>query len=127
MLLDGAKPGDNVAVVSAPSVFVAMKNLLVEWPESERPNVVLLEHDVRFEVFGSEFVFYDYRRPFDLPGKRKGPSPLTPPKDRSEERGLVFAVNADEVARCSPPEGKHRQSHPRPALPQRGLPNQRYV
>lgn len=68
-LLDGAKPDTRIAVVSAPSVFVAMKNLLAGWPEDKRPKVVLLEHDDRFEVFGDEFVFYDYNQPFELPGK----------------------------------------------------------
>lgn len=46
-----------------------MKNLLAGWAENERPKVVLLEHDPRFEVFGDEFVFYDYNEPFQLPGK----------------------------------------------------------
>lgn len=68
-LLDGATPETNIAVVSAPSVFVAIKNILAEWPESKRPHVTLLEYDERFAVFESEFVLYDYRRPFDLPGK----------------------------------------------------------
>ncbi len=78
-MLDGATPETNIAVVSAPSVFVAIKNMLAKWPESERPHVTLLEYDERFAVFESEFVLYDYRRPFDLPGKprdllRPGPS-----------------------------------------------------
>ena len=55
-----------------------MKNLLVEWPEAQRPNVVLLEHDERFGVFDSEFVFYDYREPFKLPGKPVALHPANP-------------------------------------------------
>lgn len=66
-LLHGATSATNIAVVSAPSVFVAMKNILAKWPEDERPTVTLLEHDDRFQVF-PEFVFYDYRRPLSLPG-----------------------------------------------------------
>lgn len=34
-----------------------------------RPKVVLLEHDMRFNVF-PEFVFYDFQQPFKLPGRR---------------------------------------------------------
>ena len=68
-LLDGAEPDTKIAVVSAPSVFVAMKNLLAGWAEDKRPKVFLLEHDERFGVFGNEFMFYDYNKPFELPGK----------------------------------------------------------
>lgn len=68
-LLDGAEPDTKIAVVSTPSVFVAMKNLLADWAEDKRPKVVLLEHDQRFAVFGDEFVFYDYNTPFELPSK----------------------------------------------------------
>lgn len=34
-------------------------------------NVILLEHDNRFRVF-SEFVFYDFAEPFNLPAHLKG-------------------------------------------------------
>lgn len=67
-LLNGATSATNIAVVSAPSVFIALKNQLAKWPEDKRPNVTLLEHDDRFQVF-PEFVFYDYRRPLSLPGE----------------------------------------------------------
>lgn len=68
-LLDGAQPSTKIAVVSAPSVFVSIKNIAAEWAEDKRPKVVLLEHDERFGVFGDEFVSYDYNRPLELPGK----------------------------------------------------------
>jgi hypothetical protein len=71
-LLDGATPATNIAVVSTPSVFVALKNMLAKWPENKRPNVTLLEHDDRFSVF-SEFVYYDYRKPLDLPREYNKP------------------------------------------------------
>ncbi|KAI1249860.1 hypothetical protein MGN70_009476 [Eutypa lata] len=73
-LLDGASGDDVVAVVSAPSVFVALKNLLsATSSESDRPNpaVYLLEHDQRFSVF-SEFIFYDFQQPIKLPAHLKG-------------------------------------------------------
>ncbi|SPO05085.1 related to NADH2 dehydrogenase (ubiquinone) 40K chain [Cephalotrichum gorgonifer] len=70
-LLRGATSLTNIAVVSTPSVFVEMKNILAEWPEEDRPSVILLEHDERFKVF-AEYVHYDYRRPFNLPGHLQG-------------------------------------------------------
>ncbi|KAI5863593.1 putative N6-adenine methyltransferase-domain-containing protein [Durotheca rogersii] len=72
-LLDGVSEHEVVAVVSAPSVFVALKNLLNEADEaSPRPKkVYLLEHDHRFAVF-PEFVFYDFNHPTKLPVELKG-------------------------------------------------------
>ncbi|KAI3391966.1 hypothetical protein diail_6404 [Diaporthe ilicicola] len=55
-LLDGATSDTRIAVVSAPSVFVALKNIL---------------HDHRFGVF-SEFSFYDFMQPIKLPAQLKG-------------------------------------------------------
>jgi hypothetical protein len=54
--------------VSAPSVFVALKNELAKSgiSKEEQPKVWLLEFDKRFEVFG-EFVFYDFNEPLKLP------------------------------------------------------------
>jgi hypothetical protein len=71
-LLAGADESSTVAVVSAPSVFIAAKNLLAE--EAQRvsdgakgmPNLLLLEHDTRFAVF-PEFVYYDFQQPLKLP------------------------------------------------------------
>lgn len=34
-------------------------------------NVQLLEYDKRFEQYGSDFTFYDYNKPEDLPGQLK--------------------------------------------------------
>ncbi|TDZ35115.1 Protein-lysine N-methyltransferase EFM5 [Colletotrichum spinosum] len=71
-LLDGAGADTAIAVVSAPSVFVALRNLLnAREPDQGRPKVVLLEHDMRFNVF-PEFVFYDFQEPFKLPPELKG-------------------------------------------------------
>lgn len=61
----------TIGVVSAPSVFVALKNMLRERSEDEKPKLVLLEHDNRFGVF-SEFYFYDFQQPIKLPGHLKG-------------------------------------------------------
>lgn len=73
-----------VAVVCAPSVFVQLKNLLTEsdWKDGDserknfKPRVILLEHDARFEVFGDEFIWYDFKDPLKLPGTFVIPRPL---------------------------------------------------
>ncbi|KAH8887063.1 NAD(P)-binding protein [Thozetella sp. PMI_491] len=69
-LLDGATADSTIVVVSAPSVFVALKNL-VGTQEEDKPKLVLLEHDNRFAVF-PEFVFYDFAQPVKLPAELKG-------------------------------------------------------
>ncbi|KAL2134615.1 hypothetical protein VTI74DRAFT_11357 [Chaetomium olivicolor] len=71
-LLDGATADMTIGVVSAPSVFVQLKNILNAEPADEpKPKLVLLEHDNRFGVF-PEFVFYDYAQPLKLPAHLKG-------------------------------------------------------
>ncbi|EQB54232.1 hypothetical protein CGLO_05957 [Colletotrichum gloeosporioides Cg-14] len=71
-LLEGAGEGMTIGVVSAPSVFVALRNLLNARDRTlGRPKVLLLEHDMRFNVF-PEFVFYDFQQPFKLPVELKG-------------------------------------------------------
>ncbi|CZS92698.1 hypothetical protein WAI453_006605 [Rhynchosporium graminicola] len=71
-LLVGAGSGTSIAVVSAPSVFVQLKNILAasSKAESEKPKLWLLEFDRRFEVF-PEFVFYDFNDPTVLPADMK--------------------------------------------------------
>ncbi|KAK3313923.1 putative N6-adenine methyltransferase-domain-containing protein [Apodospora peruviana] len=72
LLQDNMRADSTIAVVSAPSAFIALKNLLNAAPaEQPRPKVVLLEHDHRFEIF-PEFVFYDVMQPFKLPAELKG-------------------------------------------------------
>ncbi len=60
-----------IAVVSAPIVFVQLKNVLAASGKTkeEMPRLWLLEFDKRFEVFGDEFVFYDFNEPMKLPRK----------------------------------------------------------
>lgn len=77
-LLDGVGEDETIAVVSAPSVFVALKNLLntpsdtsAPVPKPKPKQVYLLEHDQRFAVF-PEFVFYDFQQPTKLPAQLKG-------------------------------------------------------
>jgi hypothetical protein len=88
-LLRGADGKKTIAVVSAPSVFVQLKNLLVSYLRegvrvcesridrrqaesgknaTEKPRLYLLEFDRRFEVF-PEFVYFDFNDPLSLPRK----------------------------------------------------------
>ncbi|KAK0750454.1 putative N6-adenine methyltransferase-domain-containing protein, partial [Schizothecium vesticola] len=70
-LLDAATDESVIAVVSTPSVFIALKNVLRSAPAGfPHPKLYLLEYDSRFSVF-SEFVFYDYRKPLILPASLK--------------------------------------------------------
>ena len=72
-LLDGANEETHIAIVSAPSIFVQMKNQLQEEPSADhrRPNISLFEYDERFDVF-DEFVKYDFEQPLKLDPQLKG-------------------------------------------------------
>ena len=70
-LLDGATLSTRIAVVSAPSAFLQLKNLLAKKDPSKRPQTTLLEFDERFGVF-KEFVKYDFEQPVKLPVELKG-------------------------------------------------------
>ncbi|KAH6614739.1 putative N6-adenine methyltransferase-domain-containing protein [Chaetomium sp. MPI-SDFR-AT-0129] len=70
-LLDGVTADSTIAVVSTPSVFVALKKALRSAPpEQPKPKLLLLEHDNRFGVF-QEFVYYDFAQPLKLPAELK--------------------------------------------------------
>ena len=71
-LLEGVDEHSAVAVVSAPSVYVQLRNILSESSISVRPTICLLEYDKRFEVVGSDFVLYDFHNPLRLPQELKG-------------------------------------------------------
>ncbi|KAL3426188.1 Protein-lysine N-methyltransferase EFM5 [Phlyctema vagabunda] len=72
-LLRGADGSTTIAAVSAPSVFIQLKNLLAASDKSddEKPKLFLLEYDERFNVF-PEFVFYDFKDPLKLPPNMRG-------------------------------------------------------
>ena len=71
-LLENASDDSAIAIVSAPSVYVALRNILESEKPSARPRLCLLEYDKRFAVLGSEFVFYDYNNPLRMPDDLKG-------------------------------------------------------
>ncbi|CEP20361.1 unnamed protein product [Cyberlindnera jadinii] len=67
-LLEGADDDTVICIVSAPSVYAAMKR--IEKAEGKLPteHIYLLEFDKRFAVLaGDHFGFYDYNSPLELP------------------------------------------------------------
>ncbi|KAF3264454.1 hypothetical protein TWF192_004136 [Orbilia oligospora] len=70
-LVEGVGEDDHVALVSAPSVFVKLKNLMKDGLVP-KCNIHLFEYDNRFALFGPEFTFYDFNEPLKLPLKFKG-------------------------------------------------------
>ena len=92
-LLDGATDETRIAVVSAPSVFIQLKNMVVGYHFLDssssscrlsdkgneqasgqvkcRPHITLLEYDERFAVF-KEFVRYDFEKAIQLPAELQG-------------------------------------------------------
>ena len=72
-LLNGATSETNIAIVSAPSVYVKLRNLLQDGERyPSKPQVKLLEFDERFAVFKSDFVQYDFKEPLKLDAELKG-------------------------------------------------------
>ena len=82
-ILNSAKEDSAIAIVSAPSVYVALKKLLdqpsISASETDaipvsrsKPQVYLLEYDTRFAIFGQDFVHYDFQHPLRLPAELKG-------------------------------------------------------
>lgn len=54
----------RIACVSAPSVYLKLKQGVVEgW---DRVSAVVLEFDRRFAAYGDDFIFYDYNDPLSL-------------------------------------------------------------
>ncbi|QDS71516.1 hypothetical protein FKW77_004994 [Venturia effusa] len=72
-LLENCTAETNICVLSAPSVFLQVKNLLNEWDgiKARPAQITLLEFDTRFGVFGKEFQFYDFKYPTKLPAELK--------------------------------------------------------
>ncbi|OTA21040.1 hypothetical protein BTJ68_14955 [Hortaea werneckii EXF-2000] len=71
-LLDGATSDSSIAIESTPSVYVALRNVLHERGIDIKPRLCLLEYDKWFEVFGPDFVPYDFQHPLRLPSELKG-------------------------------------------------------
>ncbi|KAI0464181.1 hypothetical protein LJB42_001784 [Komagataella kurtzmanii] len=66
-LFDGADADTVICVVSAPSVYSAMRKIPRSlWPTE---HVYLLEYDIRFKILAGDehFFFFDYKAPENLP------------------------------------------------------------
>ncbi|KAI1136343.1 putative N6-adenine methyltransferase-domain-containing protein [Hypoxylon sp. FL0543] len=114
-LLDGVREDEVIAVVSAPSVFVALKNLLNTDSTLPKPaKVYLLEHDQRFSVF-PEFIFYDFQQPIKLPAHLKGSVDriICDPPFLSEDCQTKAALTVRWMSRPSSGANSHSSPHPR--------------
>ena len=70
--MEGATSSTRIAIISAPSVFVQLHNMLSgAGDKADRPSITLLEHDSRFNVF-PDFVYYDFEQPTKLDPAMKG-------------------------------------------------------
>jgi hypothetical protein len=108
-LLDGSNPETRIAVVSAPSVFLQLKNLLASEDEEKRPKIVLLEFDERFAVF-KEFVKYDFEHPTRLSTDLKGSFDriICDPPFLSEDCQTKAALTVRWLAKCWASDGAFR-------------------
>ncbi|GMY14358.1 EEF1A lysine methyltransferase 1 isoform X2 [Fagus crenata] len=64
-LCQGSQSDSRVACIACPTLYAYLKNFNSNIP------VQLLEYDKRFEQYGSEFTFYDYNQPEELPLEMK--------------------------------------------------------
>lgn len=72
-LLENATSETRIAVVSAPSVYVQLKNLVQKITDpSKTPRITLFEFDDRFAIFKKDFVHYDLHQPLKLDSALKG-------------------------------------------------------
>lgn len=71
-LLEGADKETVIAIVSAPSVFAAIKRK--EEKDIPTKNIYLLDFDKRFELLAGKehFLFYDYKKPENFDDKIRG-------------------------------------------------------
>ncbi|KAK6363072.1 hypothetical protein TWF730_000518 [Orbilia blumenaviensis] len=99
-LVEGVEEDDHVALVSAPSVFVKLKNLMKDGLVP-KCNIHLFEYDNRFTLFGPEFTFYDFNEPLKLPLKFKGffDRVLVDPPFLSEECQTKAAITVRWLAK----------------------------
>lgn len=120
-LLRGCNGETRIAVVSAPSVFLQLKNLLAnsqisssgEESFSKPAQIILLEFDRRFSVF-PEFHFYDFNAPTKLPVELKGKFDriIADPPFLSEECQTKTALTVRWLAKSWDPPSDRLQSAP---------------
>ncbi|KAF1817667.1 hypothetical protein P152DRAFT_454240 [Eremomyces bilateralis CBS 781.70] len=106
-LLEDATDETCIAVVSAPSVFIQLKNLQATEYANTHPTISLLEYDDRFAVF-KEFVQYDFKYPFVLPAEMKGKYHriICDPPFLSDDCQTRTAITARWLSSTSPEPGR---------------------
>ncbi|EFN78067.1 N(6)-adenine-specific DNA methyltransferase 2 [Harpegnathos saltator] len=71
--LDLTPKNGKIALISCPTLYSKLKE------ESDEREVKLFEYDSRFKIFGTDFIWYDYKFPLDIP------------RDMSSQFDLVIA------------------------------------
>ena len=52
----------RIACINCPTMYQALRDL-----KPDTCSAVILDYDMRLKVFGTDFVFYDYNQPLELP------------------------------------------------------------
>ncbi|KDP21921.1 hypothetical protein JCGZ_03059 [Jatropha curcas] len=65
LLTNGTNSNCRAACIACPTLYAYIKKI------EPNASVQLLEYDKRFEQYGSDFTFYDYNQPEDLPNELK--------------------------------------------------------
>jgi len=101
-LLEGATDQTVIGLVSAPSVYVKIQELKATGRISPNITVKLFEFDRRFEVFGEDFIPYDFQSPLrGLPAelKNKFDNVLVDPPFLSEDCQTKTALSVKWMTR----------------------------
>ncbi|CAG8439151.1 7424_t:CDS:2 [Ambispora leptoticha] len=53
----------RIACISTPTIFVKLKSLIRKSPNNNLLRASLFEYDTRFDVYGEDFIHYDYKQP----------------------------------------------------------------
>ncbi|CAG8473862.1 7020_t:CDS:2 [Ambispora gerdemannii] len=53
----------RIACISTPTIFVKLKSLIRKSPNNNLLRAFLFEYDTRFDVYGKDFIHYDYKQP----------------------------------------------------------------
>ena len=70
LIIKHTTEGQSVALISCPSLYFHMKSTPFKAENESNLNLKLFEFDDRFERY-SDFQFYDYNEPLDVPSKLK--------------------------------------------------------
>lgn len=99
-LLKDASPSTTIAVLSAPSAYITMRQLLAKTDQSRRPSIHLFEYDPRFAILPN-FTKYDYAKPMLFPKDFIGhfDAIIVDPPFLSEDCQTKMAMTVSKVAK----------------------------